>query len=347
VALTPFFYNKSIRRIVVLFGTLFNDYYITKTDGSKVKVPISWSSKSKWFVKLKDSNLNEKRAAGFVLPRMGFIITNIQQDLGRKTSSLNQFPILDPDDHNSLFNVNFPTPITLDFSLYIASKTIDEGLQIVEQIVPYFDPTLSVSINELDGFDILRDIPITLNGVQFSDEYEGNFDGQEVMIWDLSFTVESYLYKNITSQSVIKKVVVDLHINSDANAESFKDRLIQQVDPFTALVTDEYALLESWNLVSPDAEAFVIPLVETVVLNDSTPSLNTPVLFTVAMDSLTAYVHIEFNNDQERILMTPNTSSTVFTFTHPGVTEVSTVPYKIFVNKQSDPSATGSFTSVV
>lgn len=343
MSITSYFYNSSIRRITVLFGTLFNDISVKKSDGTTVHVPLSWSSKSKWFIKIKDRT-DGKKLSSITYPRMGFIMTNVAHDLGRKTSTLNSFASLNPNNDKELFRVNFPSPVTIDYSLFIASKTIDEGLQIVEQIVPYFDPTLSVTINELDDINILRDIPVTLNSVSFSDEYEGQFTGDEVMLWDLSFSVEANLYKNIASQGVIKRIVVDAHIKSAADFETVKDRLIIQVDPFTAEVTDEYALLESWNLVEVDEPTVPVPVIESVTLTPSGISVNVPILFTVDLDLITSSVDIEYNNDSNnRVAMTSSVDALTFTVTHPGFETVGTKTFKLFVNNMSTAAYSGSF----
>lgn len=342
--ITSYYYNKSIRRITVLFGTLFNDIYVQKSDGSTVKVPLSWSSKSKWFIKINDRT-DQKKLASIVYPRMGFIMTNISHDFARKTSPLNSFGALSPTDPNTAKRVNFPSPVVLDYSLFIASKTIDEGLQIVEQILPYFDPTLSVTINELDEIDVLRDIPVTLKSVSFSDEFEGQFDGNEVMVWDLQFSVEANLYKNIASQGVIKRVVVDARIKSAADNETIKDRLVFQVDPFTAQVTDEWALLESWDLVPEDEPAFVYPVIDTVTVTPDTLFPGTDITFTVTLDSVTSSVVLEFNNDSTtRVYMGSSVDALTFTYAHPGFETTGTKTFKLFVNKQTNPSYTGSLT---
>jgi T4-like virus Myoviridae tail sheath stabiliser len=342
--ITSFFYNSSIRRITVLFGTLFNDINIRKSDGSTVKVPLSWSSKSKWFIKIKDRE-DSKKLQSITYPRMGFIMTNVAHDLTRKTSTLNSFASRNINNDKELYRINFPSPVKIDYSLFIASKTIDEGLQIVEQIIPYFDPTFSVTINELDDINVLRDIPVTLNSVAFSDEFEGQYDGNEVMIWDLSFSVEANLYKNIASQGVIKRIVVDAHIKSAADLESVKDRLIIQVDPFTAEVTDEYALLESWNLVLDDEPTVPVPTVDIVTITPEIIGVDTPILFTVDMDIITSSVVIEFNNvSTSREAMVSSTNALQFTVTHPGFEEAGVNTFKLFVNNMSTAAYSGSFT---
>jgi hypothetical protein len=129
---------------------------------------------------------------------------------------------------------------------------------------------------------------------------------------------------------------------SDAGNETVKDRLIQQVDPFTAVVTDEWALLESWNLVLIDEEKFIMPIVSTVVFAPLTPAINTPVNFTVTMDSLSASVTIEFNNDNNKHLMESDPYGLVFTYTHPGFPTVGNKSFKLYVNKVLTSSYSGT-----
>lgn len=259
MALTSFYYNKSLRRIVVLFGTLFNGYTIQKTDESLIEVPLAYSSKKKWYVQL-TQNADKNPLESIILPRMGFLMTNIMTDHSRKINNLNYFAVQDSTNPDVMHKIHMPTPVNIDFSLFIASKTMDEGLQLIEQIVPYFDPTFNVEMNELDSADTPRDVTVTLNSLSYDNDFSGSFDGNDLYTWDLQFTVETYVYKNISTAKLIKKVVVDTHILNDSDTEeSYKQRLIQEVDPSTAYIDDEWTLLESWGLVDEDEPAIPEP----------------------------------------------------------------------------------------
>jgi len=275
MSITSFYYNKSLRRIVVLFGTLFNGYTIQKTSGAFIKVPLSYSSKNKWYVQIKQ-NLDKTNLEAIIFPRMGFLLTSIGIDYERKTSSLNYFASKHVDP-NQLNKIHVPTPVTLNFSLFIASKTMDEGLQLIEQIIPYFDPTFVVEIDELDSFETPRDIPVTLNSVSFDNDFVGAFDGNDLYTWELQFTVETYLYKNITPSKIIKKVVVYTHIDAaDGVEENYKEKYTAEVDPFTAAIDDEWAVLESWGLVDKDEEhSFSFPSSSSSIGGIISPWLNT------------------------------------------------------------------------
>lgn len=244
------FYHKTIRRLVVMFATLFNGYKIDKGDGTFINVPLAWSSKQKWFLKIKQ-DLDEKNLQSITLPRMGFVISSIGYDFARKVSSLNKVSAKHPDS-NMLYRIHEPVPYNIDFDLFIVTRTVDEGLQLLEQIIPFFTPSFNVTIKELDTINVTRDIPIKLNSVTPDLKTEGSFDGDDVKFWDLSFTMEANIYKNIESQGIIKKVIVDAYPSSDVDSESYKDRYRAEVDPNTAYIDDEYSILESIGLVSPD-----------------------------------------------------------------------------------------------
>jgi hypothetical protein len=260
MAITAHFNHKTIRRLVVAFATLFNGYQVEKPDGTLIEVPILWSSKQKWYTKIKEDLVpSTKTATAITLPRMGFVISNINYDFNRKISSLNKISALDSTNENKLRRIYSPVPYTIDIDLFIASRTIDEGLQLVEQIVPFFTPSFNITIIELDELQIERDIPIKLNSVTPDFKTEGSFDGDDIKLWDLSFSLEVNLYKNITSKNIIKKVVIDTYTNTDISTEPAKLRIKETVDPETAYITDEFQILEEISFEDYETPKFVIP----------------------------------------------------------------------------------------
>lgn len=250
-----FFQHSSIRKIVVAFATLFNGYEIQKPDNTLVEVPIQWSSKQKWYTKLQQDKDKDNLQA-ITLPRMGFVISSIVYDFNRKVSSLNKLAFNQPTDADKLQLTYTPAPYNITFDLFIATRTIDEGLQLIEQIVPFFTPSFNITIEELDGLNIERDIPIKLDGVNMDLNTEGSFDGDDMKIWDLQFSCEIDLYKNFNDKSIIKKVVIDMHPTMEDNEESIVSRNTAEVDPSTAFIEDPYEILKSIEYVEADIPKF-------------------------------------------------------------------------------------------
>lgn len=252
MAITSFFYHKTLRRLVVAFGTLFNGYQIEKENGTKVDVPLAWSSKQKWYTQITEDPDKENLTA-MTLPRMGFIISGITPDYVRKTSSLNKIATLNALDSYKMNRIWNSVPWRVDFDVFIATKSTTEALQIVEQIVPFFTPSFNITIESLDGFGVLKDIPITLNSVTPDTDFEGQFDGNDVALWELSFSAEIDLYKNIKDAKIIKHIIIDVMIDSEGTGdEALKDRYTADINPDTAYINDEYSVLESWGLVDSD-----------------------------------------------------------------------------------------------
>lgn len=246
-----YFGHGSIRKIVVAFATLFNGYQIKKPDDTMVEVPIQWSSKQKWYTQL-TQNADKDNKTAITLPRMGFVVSDLTYDYNRKVSSLNKLAFNDPDNADRLQLTYAPSPYIVSFDLFIATRTIDEGLQLLEQIVPFFTPSFNVTIEELDGLNIERDVPIKLDGINLDLNTEGSFDGDDMKVWDLQFSCEIDLYKNLNDRSIIKKVVIDMHPTLEDNEESIVSRSTAEVDPNTAFVGDVYEILKSLDYVEAD-----------------------------------------------------------------------------------------------
>ena len=209
------FYHGTIKKIVTAFGTLFNNIYIVRTDGTttkKIKVPIIYSPKEKFVHRL---NLDvDKTQIQTILPRIGFSITNLTYDVERKKNSLNKRwkEEIVGDDH--IFKFRFEdVPYNVDFELYVYTRNIDDGLQIIEQILPFFTPEFTISIKPkiLDN-DVERvDIPIILTSVTPSEVYDGNFsDDTRVLSWDLQFTAKTFLYGPVKDSGLIKDIQINL-----------------------------------------------------------------------------------------------------------------------------------------
>ena len=227
--LGQYFYNQSTRNVVVAFGTLFNTIQLHKKDGSgnivqSMKVPLAYGPKQKWLSRLtEDPNLSKKVAV--TLPRIGFEISGIAYDPARKLQkTVKVKKVADGIDNNQVKSGFMPVPYNINFELYVLSKNSDDALQIVEQILPFFQPDYTVTMKEIPELDIIRDVPIILNSVGYEDDYEGSFTSRRSIIYTLSFTAKYYMYGPVTASNVIRKVQVDQYADLPVNAPKREQR---------------------------------------------------------------------------------------------------------------------------
>lgn len=199
------FYNQLTRKYVALFGTLFNDIKIgrAKTDGELdfyFDVPVNYGPMQKFLARtIQDPDLS---APAMTLPRMSFEISNMAYDPTRKLTNSIQRTI-SSNDTNTVFAQFTPAPYNLDFELNIMTKYNEDGTKILEQIIPFFKPEQVLSVELLENSEMYFDIPVILNSVQHSDDYEGDFQARRALIWTLNFTIKGYFF----GPSIEKKVV--------------------------------------------------------------------------------------------------------------------------------------------
>jgi len=204
------YYHGIIRKSIVAFGRLFSDIYIDRKVGDSVngetaqrlQIPLAYAPKEKWIVRL-DSDPNLDNNVYTSLPRMSFEITGYRYDAQRKTNRMQQ---IKSGTGNSQPTVYSPVPYTLDLSLYILTKTQEDGLQIIEQILPTFTPEYTLTINTIPNMGIQSDVPIILNGVQVEDEYDGSFQERRFVTHTLNFEMKLNLYGAVNDKSVITQV---------------------------------------------------------------------------------------------------------------------------------------------
>ena len=224
-----YFYNNSTRNVVVAFGTLFNTIQLHKKDGSgnivqSMKVPLAYGPKQKWLSRLtEDPNLNKKVAV--TLPRIGFEISGIAYDPARKLQkTVKVKKVADGIDNEQVKSGFMPVPYNINFELYVLSKNSDDALQIVEQILPFFQPDYTVTMKEVPELDIIRDVQIILNSVGYEDDYDGSFTSRRSIIYTLSFTAKYYMYGPVTASNVIRRVQVDQYADLPVNSPKREQR---------------------------------------------------------------------------------------------------------------------------
>ena len=190
------FYNETIRRTVIGFGTLFNNLEIKKTNAGEVieaeKVALAYGPKQKFLYRLFENPSTQKVA--ITMPRMYFEMTGIQYDQARKTSPIQKYKTVVAENANEVRVQYVPVPYTINFELGILAKDQDTGLQILEQILPFFQPTFNITINMIPDMSEKRDVAITLDGINMEDEWDDSFLERRLVVYTLSFSAKSYLY---------------------------------------------------------------------------------------------------------------------------------------------------------
>jgi len=218
------FYHATMRKSVAVFGTLFNDINIVRKDGSggilsQQKVPLAYGPKQKFLARL-DQETGFDAPMAIKLPRMAFEITSLTQDVAQRGQKLNKIVEQHGSDATKKKSIKHYTSYDIGMSLYIMAKNQDDGLQIMEQILPYFQPEYTVSIKPVDGFDFKQDVPIVLTGVNIQDDYEADFLTRRVLIYQLDFTMKMKFYGPTADQGIIREINLDFEkygSNNDVN----------------------------------------------------------------------------------------------------------------------------------
>tara|TARA_B100000427_G_scaffold96585_1_gene79529 strand:- start:1591 stop:2433 length:843 start_codon:yes stop_codon:yes gene_type:complete len=221
--LGTYFYHEIIRKTVIAFGTLFNDVHVRHQDASgkdlnDIKVPISYGPRQKFLARLEQQpDLN--RAVQIELPRMSFEVNNISYDPSRKAGVTQTFKAKDGKNYKKVF---MPVPYNLGFELNILTKLQDDSLQIIEQVLPFFQPGFTLSIDLAKSIGEKRDVPIVLDNIEFTDDYEGNFETRRALIYTLTFTAKTYMFGPIadTTDGLIRKVQLDYYTDTDTRTAS-------------------------------------------------------------------------------------------------------------------------------
>jgi hypothetical protein len=242
------FYHSTIRKLVTAFGQIFSGIQITRkladnTESQMLEVPIGYGPKNKW-LSIINEDPDKTNNVETILPRLAFEITSYQYDPARKigTPGANILGTIG-ENRVKLFN---PVPYNVGINLYSLAKTQNESLQILEQIVPYFSPQIIVGIDMLEEFNIVKEVPIVLNGVSVVDSYQGDMNEYRTVEQTFSFTAKIDLFGPINqSGKTIKEVIVDLNTTTNKVTQSPKYDAV--VNPRSANKNDTYTIDESWG----------------------------------------------------------------------------------------------------
>jgi len=240
-----YFYNESMRRMTIAFGQLFNKIKVKRKDSEgdivqSMAVPLAYAPKEKFLVRLDQQPDLGEREMAITLPRMSFEISGIQYDASRKLNRIQKFKTVKAGEDGKVMTYNYmPVPYNISYNLNVFTATAEAGLQIVEQILPFFQPDYTVTVNAIPSMDIKRDVPIILNSVNYDDSYSGDFTSRRAVIYTLGFTAKTYLFGPATTQKVIKEVQSDLHTNSTGD-ESREVRITITPNPTSSDADDDF-----------------------------------------------------------------------------------------------------------
>jgi len=206
------FYNETIRRTVIGFGTLFNNIDVKTRDPETnevietEKVALAYGPKQKFLYRLFENPSTQKVA--ITMPRIYFEMTGISYDSARKTSPVQKYKNVIEENGNEIRVQYLPVPYTLNFELGILSKDQDTGLQILEQILPFFQPSFNITLKMIPDMDEKRDVSVTLNSVNLEDEWDESFLNRRLVVYTLQFSAKTYLYGPYRKADIIRKAKV-------------------------------------------------------------------------------------------------------------------------------------------
>lgn len=249
------FYHKRVRTAVSVFGSLFNNLYVLRQNSSgetisQVKVPLSYAPKRNFLSRIEEMNRGEdaERRVAIKLPRMSFEITNMQYDATRQLPKINSISKSLSGSIVSRQRIYTATPYTISFQLNVYAKSQDDALQVVEQILPYFAPQYTVTIKPFADIDTLtEDVPITITGTTFSDDFEGAVEQRRTIIYTLDFDMKISLYGPEGSGKIIRDVKNKFYLQEAGlnDSDVYLQTLEISPNPSTVNADSDYGFTET------------------------------------------------------------------------------------------------------
>ena len=240
-------YWGTIRKAIVAFGNMFNNITVERKDANgetiqTIKVPLSYSPKQKFLTKIRQQPNIDNQNLQVIVPRMGFEMVSLDYDPNRKIAPIQQSRTINSSTSASAQYA--PTPYNINMLLYIYVKNQDDGLQIVEQILPYFNPDYNLTLKAIPELDIKNDLPILLNSIGFEDDYEGDMTTRRSIIWTMNFIMKLNFYGPVNKQGIIKRVNSSIYNDPDLNT---KLQAIKSTTSANALPTSNYTYIDTFE----------------------------------------------------------------------------------------------------
>jgi len=248
------FYNQIVRKNIIAFGTLFNNITMKSSDPDtgeileESKVPLAYGPKQKFLVRIGENASSNKVA--ITLPRIYFEMTGVEYDSSRKTSPIQKYKTIIADNGNEVKVQYVPVPYNINFELGVIAKSQDDALQIVEQILPYFQPSFSITLNMIPDMNEKRDIAIILNGISGEDEWDDSFLERRYIAYTLQFTMKSYLYGPYNTADVIKKAIIhetigDLDVSRRTITRTYTPKAVTDINTDGVIDVNDDALVDA------------------------------------------------------------------------------------------------------
>ena len=287
-----YYYHEILRRTIISFGTLFNNIRIQKVNDdnevfSTIKVPLAYAPTQKFLARLEQQpDLN--RPVQITLPRMSFEFNGLFYDPTRKVTNTQTFVTYDVENKSEVKKAYMPVPYNMDFDLNIYTKHNDDMLQIVEQILPYFQPMFTLTVDLVEQIGEKRDIPVILNSISMDDNYEGDFSTRRALIYTLKFTAKTYLFGPVSTGDVSKDIIKKVSIGYVAGSSTSQPtrELVYSVEP---VATKSYS-----NNIVTTLSSNIEVATTTITVEDST---NIPVSSFITIDNETLFVKSKSGNE--------------------------------------------------
>jgi len=252
------FYHKRVRTCVAVFGSMFNDLHVLRTDSngkvlSQVKVPLSYAPKRSFIERLAEMSNGEEaeRRVAIKLPRMSFEITSIAYDAARQLPKVNGFGGIVSSGNETQRKVYVGVPYNVSFSLSVYAKSQDDALQVVEQIIPYFAPQYTLTVKPFaDQPDIKEDVPIVLTGLDFQDDFEGPIEQRRTIIYTLNFEMRVNFYGPELTSPIIREVNTNLNLINIDDEETLLETINTTPTPIDVSPDSDYGF--STEIIFPN-----------------------------------------------------------------------------------------------
>tara|TARA_R100001126_G_scaffold29804_2_gene16524 strand:- start:5014 stop:6018 length:1005 start_codon:yes stop_codon:yes gene_type:complete len=246
------FYHRTIRKVVVAFGTVFNDILLQRYNADGLtkreifKVPLSYGAKEKYLTRI-TSDPNLTKSVATVVPRISFEMVSMSYDTGRKLNTLTQN--FAANTATAVKTQYRPIPYNFEFNLSIYVRNTEDGTQILEQILPFFTPDFTVTVNFVPEMNQKYDMPIVLNSVNSTVDYEGDMMSTRLIMWDLSFTAKSYIFPPVKSGKYIRQANTNIFIDSQVKTAQKVTTDLNPTNPDRLLIEGETIRVTSRDVV--------------------------------------------------------------------------------------------------
>ena len=219
------YYHESTRRMVSVFGSIFNDMEVVKKDSAgkilqKIKVPLGYAPRTKVLARLNEQTTGPNIA--LKLPRMSFEISSMEYDPNARVSKHKNYKKVIVGDTLQLNKLGAPAVYKVGFELNLLAASQDEALQILEQILPMFQPEYTVTIKDIPDMDITTDTPIVLESITLNDDYEGDLITRRAIVYTLQFGTRIRYYRGLGKSKQILETEVDFSENVDPTTHKFE-----------------------------------------------------------------------------------------------------------------------------